>query len=202
MRRTGRFAACAVAVVVTLVVAARSGGAVPLTFGVSGANDSSANAPVESVTFDMSGTSLTVTLMDTPAAGVQTGSGALPAVFSSGVRPLPGVVDAEPAYEGSHEAATCDAIAGWAWNPQQPETPIAVNIYADESLLVTLTANQLRPDLLDAHLGNGQHAFTSPLPAWLKDGKPHQIRVIVAGSDFDLANTPKVISCAPAPNSK
>lgn len=202
MKRTVRFTSCALAVVLLRGFGAPVVEAAPLTYGVSGTNDSSAHAPAESVTFDITGTSLTVTLMDTPAAGVQSRSGALTAVFSSGYPTPTGVGDAEPVYEGSHDLARCDAIAGWAWNPQQPDTPIAVSIYADETLLVTVTANQLRQDLLDAQMGNGHYGFTSALPAWLKDGNPHQIRVIVAGSDFDLGSTPKVISCAPAPNSK
>ncbi len=202
MKRPVRCATRAAAVVVTLVLAARCTGAAPLTYGVSGTNASSASAPAESVTFDASGTNLFVTLVDTPGAGVSARPEALTAIFSAGNPTLPDVGDAEPAYGGYHDLATCDAIAGWVWNPQQPDTPLAVSIYADERMLVTLTADQFRRDLLDAHVGNGHHGFASPLPPSLKDGKAHQIRVTVAGSDFELPKTPREITCARDPGSK
>lgn len=105
-----------------------------------------------------------------------------------------------PDYGGFHEAAACSSIGGWAWDAQQPNTPINVGIYADGSLLATVSANQFRQDLLDAGKGNGAHAFSLATPASLKDGQPHEIRVRYAGTNIDLGTTPKSLTCsAPTP---
>jgi hypothetical protein len=204
MKGRATFATGIAAAVASLGLAARLACAAPLTYGITRAGNAAAAAGAESLTFDVSGTSVSVTVTDPTSAGARGGPEALTARFvdASARSSLSGTAPAEPAYEGSHDFTSCDVVAGWAWNPQLPDKPIAVNIYADETLVDTVTADQFRKDLLDAHIGNGYHSFVSPLPASLKDGTAHQIRVSVAGSDFDLGNTPKAISCAPAAHSK
>lgn len=98
-----------------------------------------------------------------------------------------------PIYEGYHDWADSWTIGGWAWDANQPNTPIKVDIYADNILLATVTADEFRPVLVDAGKGNGYHDFHYPVPLWLKDGKRHSIRVKVAGTNIDLGFTPKEI---------
>ena len=85
---------------------------------------------------------------------------------------------------------------GWAWDPQQPNTPISVNIYADDNLVATVSADQFRQDLLDAGIGNGVHGFTLATPESLKDGQPHQIRVRITSTLTEINDSPKTITCA------
>ncbi|MFY9573627.1 MAG: hypothetical protein WAV20_19690 [Blastocatellia bacterium] len=99
------------------------------------------------------------------------------------------------AFEGFHDAANCPEISGWAWDANQPNTPISVDIYSDNVLVTTVSANQFRQDLLNAGKGNGSHGFTFVTPASLKNGQPHSIRVKFAGTNTDLGNTPKGITC-------
>jgi hypothetical protein len=98
-------------------------------------------------------------------------------------------------YEGNLERADCDTISGWAWNAVTPEAVIGVQIFGDGQLLTTLTAEGPRPDLLAAGKGNGAHAFAWKLPALPKDGRAHSIGVRAGGSDYQLANSPRLVTC-------
>ena len=65
-----------------------------------------------------------------------------------------------PVAAGSLDRVGCERIEGWAWDPQQPETPIAVNLYDGETLLATVTADRYAEDLRSAlHKGDGKHGF-------------------------------------------
>jgi len=50
-------------------------------------------------------------------------------------------------------------IAGWAQNPQHPEVPVCLDIYADGRLIGRTLANRYREDLRRAGLGSGRHSF-------------------------------------------
>lgn len=105
--------------------------------------------------------------------------------------------DSGPVYEGFHEVANCTTISGWAWDATQPNTPISVDIFADNMLLMTVTANQPRQDLVDVGKGNGVHGFTFAVPPSLIDGQPHSILIKFASTNTNLGATPKSITCAP-----
>jgi hypothetical protein len=102
----------------------------------------------------------------------------------------------QPIYGGYHDGATCSTIFGWAWNQSQPNTSINVDIYADGVYLTTVLANQFRQDLLNAGIGNGQHAFTISTPASLRDGQTHSILVRFAGTTTSLTNSPRSLACS------
>jgi hypothetical protein len=97
-------------------------------------------------------------------------------------------------HSGEVEQADKDAIAGWARDKDRPDTAVKVNIYDGETLLATLPADGFRQELLDQGMGNGRHGFRCPTPASLKDWRPHTIRVTFAGTDGELANSPKTIT--------
>jgi hypothetical protein len=103
--------------------------------------------------------------------------------------------EAPPVYEGYHDITNCNGIMGWAWDKNRPDDPVNVDIYDGDTLLTTLTASDFRQDLVNAGIGNGHHGFTYPVPPGLKDGKPHSIRMKIAGTDIDLYNTPREIIC-------
>jgi D-alanine transfer protein len=98
-------------------------------------------------------------------------------------------------YEGTHDRCDCVRISGWAWDRTRPDTPLEVEIYDGPKLLAKVTADVLRPGLLDRGKGNGRHAFIFTTPAGLKDGQPHVIRIKVAGTDSELNQTPKTLTC-------
>jgi matrixin len=98
-------------------------------------------------------------------------------------------------YQGFNDGADCQAISGWAWDRNQPNTPINVDIYDGTTLIATVSANIFRQDLLNAGIGNGAHGFSFATPASLKNGLPHSIRVKFAGTSTDLSSTGRTISC-------
>ena len=95
--------------------------------------------------------------------------------------------------DGYLDGTTFSQIWGWAWNRNLPNNPINVDIYADSSLLATVSANLFRQDLLNAGKGNGYHAFVYNTPEYLRDGKMHYISAKFAGTNNHLNWGPRVI---------
>jgi hypothetical protein len=100
--------------------------------------------------------------------------------------------------EGTLDVVAADQITGWAWDPEQPNRPVTVDIFDGDEKLVTLLADTSREDLVLAQKGNGKHGFSFAPPAALKDGKPHPIRVVLSGTGQELAGSPKTLQAAPA----
>jgi hypothetical protein len=114
---------------------------------------------------------------------------------SSGPTATPPANGGAAAYEGFQDDINCYNLIGWAWDAQRPNEPVKIEIFDGNTLLATVTADLFRQDLLEAHKGNGTHAFNFAIPAQLRDGKPHTIRARIAGSDIDLTYTLKQITC-------
>jgi hypothetical protein len=102
-----------------------------------------------------------------------------------------------PNYQGTFDSIDCQSMAGWAWDASQPNSPISVDIYDGAQKIATVRANQFRQDLLNAGIGNGQHGFTFPIPTSLRNYYSHWITVKYSGLAEQLANNPRIISCAP-----
>ncbi len=100
-----------------------------------------------------------------------------------------------PSYQGYLDAADCNAVAGWAWDRGQPNTPINVDVQSDGTTIATVLASVSRPDLATAGIGNGVHAFNVATPSAVKDGATHSINVRFAGTSTALSSSPKTILC-------
>ena len=103
-----------------------------------------------------------------------------------------------PNYQGFHDGAGCNTISGWAWDANDPNNPINVDLYDGATFLTTVPAIQYRPDLVTAGIGNGFHGFSLTVPASLKNGATHSIRVRFPGTSTDLQRTPRSITCSGA----
>jgi hypothetical protein len=90
---------------------------------------------------------------------------------------------------GFHEATTCNAISGWAWNKSQSNSPVSVDVFDGNTKLATVTANEFRQDLKDKGIGDGRHGFSFATPSSLKNGQEHSIVIKVANTEFLLSNT-------------
>jgi hypothetical protein len=101
-----------------------------------------------------------------------------------------------PLYEGFLDIADCDTIHGWAWDQNNPDTALSIEIYDGSTLLATVKANELREDLIKAGKGAGKYAFTYTPSPNLRDRKPHTIHAKIAGSDYELGSSPKTITCS------
>ena len=102
-----------------------------------------------------------------------------------------------PVYNGFQDVTKCDLLAGWAWDKSRPDEVLDVAVYDGDNLLAVIPAYQFRQDLLQAGIGGGDHGFIYSFPRGLRDGRPHQIHVRVAGSGFELHNSPASIICPP-----
>ncbi len=98
-------------------------------------------------------------------------------------------------YEGYLDKVDCDLISGWVYDRDRPDSPLDVEIYDDNVLLTTATAATFRPDLFASGKGNGRHCFNIVVPAFLKDGRAHLIRVKAAGTNYYLKNSPIELTC-------
>lgn len=89
-------------------------------------------------------------------------------------------------YIGHVDSANCYAIHGWAADRNRLNTSISVSLYDGDTLITTLLANQLRPDV-NAYLGDGApHGFTIPIPASLRNETAHSISIKFETSNINL----------------
>jgi len=61
---------------------------------------------------------------------------------------------------GNLEHADANGVVGWAFNPEQPDTPVWLEIVGDGVAFGTVLANCYRDDLLAAGLGRGRCGFS------------------------------------------
>jgi hypothetical protein len=94
----------------------------------------------------------------------------------------PGHNKAEDNFVGFIEVVDAQQIVGWVWDNKRPNKPLKIDIYLDDTKLATVSANQFRPDLRNANIGDGKHGFALPSPPLLADGKAHVVRVTIAGT--------------------
>ncbi len=104
-----------------------------------------------------------------------------------------------PAYLGFHDGAGCNTIQGWAWDANNPNNAVSVDIFDGNTFLGAAQANMYREDLANA-IGSPNHGFSFYTPASLKNGAPHTINVKFSGTNTLLSYTGRVLQCNQAPN--
>ena len=95
--------------------------------------------------------------------------------------------------EGHLDAANAEILAGWAWDPRQPDARLKIDLYDGSTKLQTVSADLLREDLRGKK-GDGKYGFTLPTPAALKDGKPHTVKACFGGTSTQLNGSPKTLT--------
>jgi|GEM_PF-1859076 len=97
---------------------------------------------------------------------------------------------------GRHDGQGCNAIEGWAWDANDPNGTVNVDIYDGSTLISTVAATLYRQDLADV-FGSPYHGFIFHTPSSLRDGQPHTITVKFGGTNTNLPlDTPRTTSCA------
>jgi Domain of unknown function (DUF4915) len=102
-----------------------------------------------------------------------------------------------PRSVGVHEVAAAWGTVGWAWDPDQPDSPVRVDIYVDDTLIASVRASKQRPDLALHGIGGGNHGFEYYFPAHIRDGAAHVIRTRLAGTELDLIDSPRTTTLSP-----
>ena len=101
-------------------------------------------------------------------------------------------------YKGYIDCLHGTTLSGWVWDERRPDESVEVDVFIDEVQFKTVLADQLREDLLRRGIGNGEHGFSVPIPARLRDGKTHTIHVRPAGTHLELEGSPIVRPLYPA----
>lgn len=89
---------------------------------------------------------------------------------------------------GHLDTADSLSITGWAWNSEDAQETVAVelHIYKDDSKtaskVVTVSADQVRPDL-DAIIGSNQHSFRYPIQWKELDGNKFRVEAYAVSGE-------------------
>lgn len=94
---------------------------------------------------------------------------------------------------GNLDGIADDCVFGWAYDRRRPERIVDVDILVDGRRIFTVPAQEFRGDLPAAGIGSGQHAFSVELPGRLPGTEVREIAVRFAGTDRDLAGSPRLV---------
>ncbi|HEV2841967.1 MAG TPA: class I SAM-dependent methyltransferase [Chthoniobacterales bacterium] len=93
----------------------------------------------------------------------------------------------ERRFAGYIDLFDAHTIAGWAADTTTPAAPISVDLFIDDRLQATLTADVFRQDLKDAGYGDGRKGFSLPLVFPTPFARGTLAKLVVAGSKQVLA---------------
>ncbi len=97
---------------------------------------------------------------------------------------------------GYLDEASRTHVRGWAWNPDQPDKPIEVEVLDNGAVIARMLANRYRGDLHGARIGDGRHAFDVTIPGGLSPLIRHAIIVRTAEDGLLLGNAPVILEPA------
>lgn len=86
-----------------------------------------------------------------------------------------------PSYKGRIDGVSQFICSGWAWNKNDPQDQVKVEILHDGKVIGTAIAGEYRADLLRHEIGNGKAAFAIRLPRKFSDGSKRTLQLRVAG---------------------
>ncbi len=108
---------------------------------------------------------------------------------------------------GVLEEASCDRVAGWAQDPDDPTLAIGVHVYfggpaGDAAATGIQTVANVQRDDLCATLGSCEHGFLLDSPLSLQDGQPHPVYAYgidsQGGDNSTLTGSPLALQCSTA----
>ena len=117
-------------------------------------------------------------------------------------RPLPGdsipVTAADVGYAGFVDDAQPGLISGWVVNLKAPSERLSVDLVIDGVVVQSTIADQPRPDLAAAGMGDGLSAFTIRLRPDRALQTPRGVSVALSGTQLELCNSPFLALPPPA----
>jgi O-antigen biosynthesis protein len=81
-------------------------------------------------------------------------------------------------------------IAGWAWDPDQPDESVVVDVFDGDELLASVRAGLARPDLQALGMGNGLHGFALEFASSVLPLSEHRIHVRRHADGAELHHSP------------
>ena len=92
------------------------------------------------------------------------------------------------------DIADWSGISGWIWKPCAPTERVALELLDGEATLTTIVADQYRPDLEKAGMGDGRHGFSIPLSQTLLPYARHVLHLRTVDSEQELPSFPLVLT--------
>ncbi|MET0384285.1 MAG: glycosyltransferase [Burkholderiaceae bacterium] len=97
-------------------------------------------------------------------------------------------VPAAARYEGRVEGLSTTQVHGWACDCKDPGRPVSLSVLVDGELLCTALANRFSARLR-SESRDGHQIFLVKLPTRLMNGHKRTIKVVVTGTDHEIANS-------------
>lgn len=85
--------------------------------------------------------------------------------------------------QGHLDTCSSRGISGWAYCPTQPLAKVDILCAIDGHVIACTPADQFRPDLESAGIGDGQHAFRLSIPIGFYDGEKHTVTLRASHDD-------------------
>ncbi|MCW3477185.1 Hint domain-containing protein [Limobrevibacterium gyesilva] len=95
--------------------------------------------------------------------------------------------------QGHLEQATHHGAAGWVLDEHRPTTPVALEAVADGVVIAHLLADQRRPDLEMAGLGDGRCGFAVRFPHPLPADRGHILQIRRTADGADMSGSPLLL---------
>jgi O-antigen biosynthesis protein len=92
---------------------------------------------------------------------------------------------------GNLDVFTIEEVSGWAWDPGRPTASVVVELLDDDRVIATKTADEFRPDLLDAGFGTGRYGFSIRGLGALLPRMCHRLSVRRADDERVLPGAPR-----------
>lgn len=102
-----------------------------------------------------------------------------------------------PALAGHIDQADRHAVTGWAMDPARPGEPVELEVVLDGVVVGSFPADRHRPDLEQAGLGSGRHAFQLQIPGGLSAHAERVLELRRAGDGAVVPGSPVVLPRAP-----
>ena len=103
------------------------------------------------------------------------------------------ILETSGGLRGNLDGLDGNTITGWAFDPEHPDTAIALEVLDGDGLIARVVANRFRSDLEAAGIGDGHHGFELPLSRALSPLTHHALRVRRVGDTRELAGSPLLI---------
>ena len=87
--------------------------------------------------------------------------------------------------------------AGWAFDPDHPDTAVELEIVDNDAVIGRITADRLREGLAQAGIGDGRHSFDVRFDPPLSHEIRHVVRVRRAGTGVELKQSRVVLEPSP-----
>ncbi len=87
---------------------------------------------------------------------------------------------ASPAIVGYIDRIDGTRVSGWAWDRNQPDVSVDVEIRIGSQAVANVRADRLRKDLARSGTGNGYHAFEATLQAPVAEAERHLVTAVAS----------------------